>query len=329
MLLRPLLLLIGAVALKSISDFRGNLFNRVDSGMLALYSGYYDVYLGDLNQGTSSTYPGNRLTTLIDLNNDKRTDFVTVDDKGTTIRVYLYDEDDAEFKYQSSTVLPTPCHATSVSFSKSHLASVDISDDGVVEMLVSLVCQSTYKMIVYDQTEGTNPDGSSSMFSRMSGISDMLVLDGSEPLLADLNGDFRTDILFTDPQNVKKVAFMNGNNVPQIINFEDITVGSSSTYPGCLDSDASLPLNVPHSSAFADVDGDCASDLILFTKASSSVQLEIWISISNQHKFCLVQKKKISSSEYSQFAISDLSKHPLLSLRLGRGSRSLLYWWCF
>lgn len=99
MLLRPLLLLIGAVALKSISDFRGNLFNRVDSGMLALYSGYYDVYLGDLNQGTSSTYPGNRLTTLIDLNNDKRTDFVTVDDKGTTIRVYLYDEDDAEFKY--------------------------------------------------------------------------------------------------------------------------------------------------------------------------------------------------------------------------------------
>lgn len=76
---------------------------------------------------------------------------------------------------------------------------MDISDDGVVEMLVSLVCQSTYKMIVYDQTEGTNPDGSSSMFSRMSGISDMLVLDGSEPLLADLNGDFRTDILFTDP----------------------------------------------------------------------------------------------------------------------------------
>ena len=136
----------------------------------------------------------------------------------------------------------------------------------------------------------------------------MIVLDGNQPLLADLNGDFRTDILFTDPQKVKKVALMDGNNPPQIILFEDIAVGSSSTYPGCQDGDPSLPLSTPHSSAFADVDGDCASDLILFTKVSSSVQMEIWISIPKQGKFCLVQKKQISSSEYSQFAISDLSK---------------------
>ena len=57
---------------------------------------------------------------------------------------------------------------------------MDISDDGTVEMLISLVCQkTTYKMVVYEQKEGTNPDGSTSMFSRMSGIDDILVLDGS------------------------------------------------------------------------------------------------------------------------------------------------------
>lgn len=105
MLIRPLFLLLGVVALKSIGDFRGNLFNRVESGTLGLILGYYDVYLGDLNQGTDSTYPGNRLTTLIDLNNDKRTDLVTVDDQGSAIRVYLYDKGDAEFKYKCTTIL--------------------------------------------------------------------------------------------------------------------------------------------------------------------------------------------------------------------------------
>ncbi len=81
---------------------------------------------------------------------------------------------------------------------------------------------------------------------------------------------------------------MNGYNAPEIVNFEDITMQSSSSYPGCLDSNPNLPFNIPHSSAFADLDGDCASDLLLVTKSSGYVNLEIWASIPQEQKFCLV-----------------------------------------
>lgn len=51
--------------------------------------------------------------------------------------MYLYDIDDAEFKYKCTTAIDTHCQATSVSFSKILSLLVDISDDGTVEMLVS------------------------------------------------------------------------------------------------------------------------------------------------------------------------------------------------
>lgn len=59
----------------------------------------------------------------------------------------------------SSSINAPPYSKTNVSLSLSRSVSlysstVDISDDGQVEMLVSLVCQSTYKMVVYEQTEG-------------------------------------------------------------------------------------------------------------------------------------------------------------------------------
>ncbi len=77
--------------------------------------------MGDLNEGTSASSPGNRLTTLIDLDNDKATDFVTVDDNGSTIRVYLYHKGKGEFVYDSSTYLESGCAVSSLSFSRLEL----------------------------------------------------------------------------------------------------------------------------------------------------------------------------------------------------------------
>lgn len=141
--------------------------------------GYYDVYLGDFNQGTTSAQPGNRLTTFIDLNNDKKTDLVTVSDSGNAIRVYLYHSNKGEFVFDSTTYLPDSCSASSISFSKKWITLVDISDDGTVEMLVTKNCQGAYTMSVYEQKSSTNPDQSNSMFQKVNAIADIAIADNS------------------------------------------------------------------------------------------------------------------------------------------------------
>lgn len=87
--------------------------------------------------------------------------------------------------------------------------------------------------------------------------------------------------MYMDPTKTRKVAMMDGTNTPDKRNFEDIALGSSYS-SHCLDGDANAPFAVPHSSGFADFDGDCASDLLLVTKSGSSINLEIWASIPKE-----------------------------------------------
>ena len=109
-----LLLLGAAQALRGISDFWTSFFNSITQG-------YYDVNLGDFL--SDSKYPGNRLVSLTDLNNDKKTDLVVVDDTHSVIWVYLYDDQSASFYLSSQTFLTRNCTAISVSF-------LDIAGDG-------------------------------------------------------------------------------------------------------------------------------------------------------------------------------------------------------
>lgn len=170
-------------------------------------------------------------------------------------------------------------------------------------------------MRVYEEHHSTNSDNSANMFRRMKAYSDILVKNKTQPVLGDFNGDLSTDILFTDPNNQKKVALFLPDFSRQIVDFSTLTLSKSALYPGCMSHDASLPLASPHSSAFADFDGDCASDLLLVTQPSSSeVQLELWVSIPSLQKYCLVQKKTISSSQYSQIAVADFNDDAALDL---------------
>lgn len=82
-----LLLLLGSiVSLKSIKDFWTSFFNSIKQG-------FYDVRLATFLSTTQN--PGNRLVSLTDLNNDKYTDLVMLDDTGSVVRVYLFDEPSA------------------------------------------------------------------------------------------------------------------------------------------------------------------------------------------------------------------------------------------
>jgi hypothetical protein len=105
----------------------------------------------------------------------------------------------------------------------------------------------------------------------------------TEPFFADLNGDYKEDMLYSDVDNKIKV-WENGQSIP----FDDYV----KTDDGCLTPDSGRRLAHPHSNAFIDFNGDCIADLFLTTVDSSGYS---WYEIYTQtfvnegSKYCLVK----------------------------------------
>ncbi len=107
-LLALLSFLMPLVALRTIADFRPTLFN-------SLPNGYFPVSLANF------TANGNVLSAFSDLNNDKFTDFVTLDDARTSLQIYLYNEALGSFILDSM-CHPLQCRALGLAFIDSAFA---------------------------------------------------------------------------------------------------------------------------------------------------------------------------------------------------------------
>lgn len=83
---------------------------------------------------------------------------------------------------------------------------------------------------------------------------------------------------------------MRGKSNPTINYFTDIALPEGGNYK--CKAPVNHPFAVPHSSAYLDLDGDCASDLFIvsFDEKKRKINYEIWIYVPEEgNKFCLIQ----------------------------------------
>ena len=88
---------------------------------------------------------------------------------------------------------------------------------------------------------------------------------GSQPFIADLNGDFLEDILYTDPTTHKIMVALQKRN-PNELNIRDFDSSMlvQDETEGCLQRKTGIKkLSTPHSTSLIDLDGDCMSDLFM------------------------------------------------------------------
>ena len=111
----------------------------------------------------------------------------------------------------------------------------------------------------------------------------MTIEKNSHPLIADINGDFLDDVLYTDSSSGQiKVAFQAvvGGDETFIVKDFSSSIPMAKPEDGCLTrSSSNVRLTSPHSASMIDFDGDCMSDLFLTVQDASSgaKYYEIWI----------------------------------------------------
>jgi hypothetical protein len=105
----------------------------------------------------------------------------------------------------------------------------------------------------------------------------------SHPFIADLNGDYLEDVMFTDPSSSGiKVAFQADVYGEETIIVRDFatSIAMEKPEPDCITQRLSSPrFTSPHSASLIDIDGDCMADLFLTVEDSSSGRkfYEIWL----------------------------------------------------
>jgi integrin alpha FG-GAP repeat containing protein 1 len=104
----------------------------------------------------------------------------------------------------------------------------------------------------------------------------------SHPFIADINGDFLEDVMYTSEDGSIKVAFQtaSGSEETFVTRSFDQAIPMDKPEQDCLTrSSSSVRLTSPHSVSLIDLDGDCMSDLFLTVEDTSSGRkfYEIWL----------------------------------------------------
>lgn len=259
----------------SISSFGGPPFTVKPS------AGMYEI--GGL--GLDGLTNGAQIMAYGDFDNNKYTDIVTIDDSLRTITISLYSHDSSSF----STL-------TSIKLNENIVSVIpgDFNYDGKLDLLVTTQSSSstdpeTYLKYFFRTSDSPyfgKSENTPNMEANIKGL--------TQPFVFDVDGDRNLDVLFIDSNGVRKVYFVNGDELDTQEFSSFVSSGS-----GCLpySSVSSFPFAKPHSNAFIDFNGDCAADLFLTSvDTNSNTIFEIWLRDPRDTRFfCLVDVAKITS----------------------------------
>jgi len=193
-----------------------------------------------------------------DLDSDKRTDlFYIVETNGThEVHVYMW-RGGSGFTREASCVVVEPRPITA-------LATADFDYDGKLDLLVMGESASGHTYLhVY-------------LGNLHSLAKDPIVLEEAldQVLVMDVNGDLRPDLFGEAAASGQRAFWINRLQTTGAFDVQ------GQALPAGLPSLA--PLSRPHSSAFVDLDGDCAADLVVTSKRNDDsgrerTAVEIWL----------------------------------------------------
>ena len=161
----------------------------------------------------------------------------------------------------------------------------------------------------------------------------------SQPFIADLNGDFLDDILYTDTKQKLQVAYQvkDVKTKFEIMDFASSMLVQDQT-EGCLyqskEQMAAKKLTTPHSVTLVDFDGDCISDLFVTVEDKGKKYYEIYLrrerakklikdetevkeksdGLKGLNSYCLVSRELIPATTKNLFSFADVDRDGMIDM---------------
>jgi hypothetical protein len=174
------------------------------------------LYEVDVGLRSNEGEQGNHLMAFADINNDKYTDIITVNDVKTSFTVHIFDSVKKMFLYQK-TFKPNDCTITNL--------AVGRSIDKIRLFLTCTLAVGTTAVKIFDK-------GKSMEFQELS--KSITIETGSQPFIADFNGDLLEDIMYTNTNGTLMIAFQKRNpDEFYLKDFESAMISTDET-EGCL-----------------------------------------------------------------------------------------------
>lgn len=307
--------------------------------MTKLFKGLYEIDSG-LNPMDEDAPAIGHLMAYADLNSDLYTDIIALGEEPNTLNLFYFNPSHLRF-YLGNELKTSDCSKifnVAVGRSPSHLR-------------IFVTCEATSGSTIvrfYDRKD----DGYSEQ-------SFFLTLEpNSHPFIADINGDFLEDVMYTDASSgTIKVAFQAVKAKEETFIVQDFSsaIPMAQPEPGCL-SPKSVRLTSPHTVSMIDIDGDCMSDLFLTVQDASSgaKYYEIWVrretqtllnlnsgktkvmpgakmedssefpenTLTGLQSFCLVTREEIPSGMHNTFTFADVDRDGMVDMLYLKDDRS-------
>ena len=158
----------------------------------------------------------------------------------------------------------------------------------------------------------------------------------SQPFIADFNGDFMPDILFTN--GIIQIAFQTKNPHEFIIKpFDDFLLQMHNNHQ-CLQQSSNRKIALPSTTVYTDFDGDCIPDLLLITEESGSNThtVEVYHQAPLDPlqpkesqlipRLCLVKKSNMPAGVSSMASIQDYDNDGMVDL-MSHGEKEIYIFW--
>jgi hypothetical protein len=139
----------------------------------------------------------------------------------------------------------------------------------------------------------------------ISSIDDLM--EGTQPFVLDINGDYYNDIVYNNKNNERVVAIYSiDQDEFHISNFSEFISQSCNTDESFTAS--RRPLATPHSSGYLDLNKDLLSDIFIVSEDKGKRYIEIWARSSvSPALYCLAYNEELYFKT-SQIVFADMSK---------------------
>lgn len=201
------------------------------------------------------------IVAVADMNGDKFTDIITVNQERSAFRVFLYNNHLKEFVF-GEREFPVNCIIANIQ-------TIKTSNKNAGLLVTWSKPESIIKTFKYDDDIH---DFTELVDKRIR------IQRGNQPFIADFDGDFFPDLLYMDDEGIK-ISSQATNSFKN--NFNDVVFKPGVVSDKWLDVVPGRTLVSPGTVAYVDLDGDCIADILLTTKdpSSNQVYIEIYITI--------------------------------------------------
>lgn len=211
----------------TLNEFNSKIFWEKDQqGMVEL-----DLFFSNVTESMLIVAVG-------DMDGDKYTDVITINQERNAFRVFLYNSKSKRFVF-GEREFPVDCMIANIQPIKTTPTNGGL-------LVTCSKPQSVMKVYIYDDDIHDFEEDETKHIN---------IKRGNQPFITDLNGDFYPDILYQDDEAIK-VAFHNEGGLPIIRKFDEFVREHDPSYKQCIPVDPSRKLASPGSIGYADIDGD-------------------------------------------------------------------------